>query len=243
MPIMTPQEHYEHVLARHYTWMFGVPFERKTAEQAALLRQAGVTAPGLAVDLGCGPGFQSIALAEIGASRVHAVDTSAELMSELKARIGGRAIIPHIADLMTFADLLERPADTIVCMGDTLTHLPSIARVTALFASIAGNLGPAGRLVLSWRDLSTPPAGLDRFIPLRADDDRLMLCFLEDNGETVLVHDLVHVHGPNGWELQKSAYAKLKLSLAWVRQALAEAGLTPIFETVERGMTLLAASR
>jgi hypothetical protein len=132
--------------------------------------------------------------------------------------------------------------DTIVCMGDTLTHLADKADVAVLFAKVANALRDGGRLVLSWRDLSHPPDGLDRFIPLRGTDDRTMVCFLEDRGETVLVHDLVHVRrGKDDWQLHKSAYPKLKLSPDWVRAALADAGLTPVTETTVRGMTVLAA--
>ena len=32
-------KHYEQLLAEHYVWMFGVPFEQKVAEQKALLDQ------------------------------------------------------------------------------------------------------------------------------------------------------------------------------------------------------------
>jgi hypothetical protein len=57
------QEHYENLLADHYEWMFGLPFEAKVAEQKAILDEFGGpdVSGGLAVDLGCGSGFQSIA--------------------------------------------------------------------------------------------------------------------------------------------------------------------------------------
>jgi predicted TPR repeat methyltransferase len=241
--VTTPQDHYERVLAQHYTWMFGVPFEEKVAEQAALLREVGVTEPGVAVDLGCGSGFQSVALADLGARRVHAVDASTALLRELEGHAGCRPIKIHEADLMAFDRIVGEPVDTIVCMGDTLTHLNSKEDVAALFGKVAAALPEGGRLVLSWRDLSAPPEGLDRFIPLRGTDERVMTCFLEDRGETVLIHDLVHVRGEAGWRLQKSAYPKLKLSPAWVRSALAAAGLEPVHEQTVRGMTVLAATR
>ncbi|MCG8695631.1 MAG: class I SAM-dependent methyltransferase [Minwuiales bacterium] len=236
------QDHYERLLAQHYTWMFGVPFDRKVEEQAALLREAGIVEPGMAVDLGCGSGFQAVALADMGASRVHAFDTSAALLAELAAHAGGRAITTYEADLTTFGARLDGPADTIVCMGDTLTHLGSTAAVAALFGTIAERLAPGGRLVLSWRDLSNPPEGLDRFIPVRSTDERIMTCFLEDRGDTVLVHDLIHERGPDGWQLEKSAYPKLKLSPGWVREQLKAAGFSPGFERTVRGMTVMAAS-
>ncbi len=35
--------HYDQLLAEHYSWMVGIPFEEKVAEQAALLRELGLS--------------------------------------------------------------------------------------------------------------------------------------------------------------------------------------------------------
>ncbi len=237
------QEHYERMLARHYTWMFGVTFDNKIAEQCALLREAGIGEPGTAVDLGCGSGFQTLALTQLGAVRVHAIDSCRALLDELKGRANGLPITHHESDLRRFDHCVAAPVDTIVCMGDTLTHLERRDDVSALIDTIASALTPGGRCILSWRDLSAPPKGLDRFIPLRHDPDRIMTCFLEDQGETVLVHDLVHVLGPEGWRFERSAYPKLKLAPDWVRSQMTKAGLPPYFERTVHGMIILAAMR
>jgi hypothetical protein len=63
---------------------------------------------------------------------------------------------------------------------------------------------------------------VDRFVPIRGDSDRVMTCFLEYEPETVIVHDLIHVREGEGWTLHKSAYRKLRLSLAWVEMKLRE---------------------
>lgn len=239
--VATAQEHYEHLLAQHYTWMFGKPFNHLVAEQAALLRDAGVRTPGRCIDLGTGAGFQAMALADLGATHVHAIDTSMALLQELRSVAGNRPITTHEADLIAFDTLIDEPVDTIVCMGDTLTHLPNRDEVSGLFSMLAANLSAGGRCVISWRDLSSPPQGVDRFIPVRSDDDRVMVCFLEDHGEIVLVNDLVHVRTSDGWTLHKSAYPKLKLSRDWIRGALQDAELAVDFERTDRGMTVLSA--
>jgi len=238
------QQHYDRLLAEHYTWMFGVPFADKVAEQAELLRRAGVSAPRLAVDLGCGSGFQSLALCRLGAERVFAVDTSRKLLDEMESRKGDAPVTAVEGDLLDFRTLTPPGADTIVCMGDTLTHLPDKAAVSALFAALAEALPSGGRCVLSYRDLSAAPAGLDRFIPLRATADKIMTCFLERTGpETVTVHDLVHVRTGETWTLRKSAYPKLILPLGDLRRELAGHGLVPDFEEVARGMITLGLRR
>jgi len=120
----TVREHYDALLAEHYSRMFG-DFETKVAEQRALLERLGVTAssPGaLAVDLGCGPGFQSIALARLG-YRVLAVDFSQRLLDELIGRTRGVAVEAIAGDIRDVARLVPEGVELAVCMGDTLAHL------------------------------------------------------------------------------------------------------------------------
>src|SRR6185312_5464285 len=102
----TVREHYDVLLAEHYSRMFG-DFEVKAEEQRALLERLGVTAasPGaLAVDLGCGSGFQSVALARLG-YRVLAVDFSGRLLDELTARTRGLAVEAVAGDIRDVARL------------------------------------------------------------------------------------------------------------------------------------------
>lgn len=239
----TPKDYYAGLHAQHYSWMFGAPFDEKVAEQIALLRAMGITAPGVSVDLGSGSGFQTVALANLGAERVYAIDTSAALLTELREQAGDLPITTCERDLLDFDAVLNGPADAIVCMGDTLTHLASRGEVAELFLRVAECLSEAGHFVISRRDLSAPPQGLDRFIPLRATDEKQMLCFLEDQGDTVMVHDLVHLRQPDGWTLHKSAYLKLKLPPEWVRDQIGVAGLNIVGTQIVRGMIVMAASR
>lgn len=219
--------HYEALLAEHYTWMFGGSFADKVDEQRALLEGLGIAAGphGLALDLGCGPGFQSLALVSLGFTRVLAIDTSRALLAELATHSSGQPIEPIEADLTQLSQF-TRPgsADLIVCMGDTLTHLESFSAVTRLFHDALALLAPGGRLVLTFRDLSAALTGLDRFIPVRSDETRILTCFLEYEPETVRVHDLLYVRDDQGWSFRKSSYRKLRLAPERVVAALCDAG-------------------
>jgi SAM-dependent methyltransferase len=236
-------DHYERLLSHHYTWMFGTSFAEKVAEQKSVLTQAveyiGTHTPGgLAVDLGCGPGFQSVALSQLGFSPVIAIDTSAALLQELKERavlqldVQGLPIQTHHADIRELADIVTSPsASMIVCMGDTLTHLQHKSDVTGLFNAIYDALVSGGILVLTWRDLTTELYGVDRFIPVRSDENTIMTCFLEYPGpDKVTVYDLVYTRTREGWTLNKSSYQKLRLSADWITRQLEAAGLTVEFE-------------
>jgi SAM-dependent methyltransferase len=207
--------HYDELLAEHYSWMVGVPFEEKAAEQKALLMELGLSdgKGGTAIDLGSGPGYQSAALAGLNYGRVLAIDTSQMLLNELAALKGGWPIEPVFGDMCRFADhVASGSANAIVCMGDALTHLESHADLSGLLASAFATLAPGGRLVLTFRDMSQALAGLDRFIPVQSDADRVMVCFLEYEPETVVVHDLIHSRAADGWTMRKSSYRKLRVA-------------------------------
>ncbi len=237
--------HYESLLAANYTWMFGVPFDAKVAEQRDLLRLVladEADAPGPAIDLGSGPGYQAIALADLGFAPVLALDTSRALLNELEAHRGGRAIEWVCADLRDVKNIYgQKRARIVVCMGDTLTHLPDPGSVERLFADTYDLLEPGGLLMLTFRDLSAPLEGLDRFIPIRSEADRIMTCFLEYEPGFVRVHDLIHSRDGEGWSLQKSSYKKLRLSGSDVAGHLGEAGYEVVVnEPIGRLQVLLA---
>jgi len=240
----TVREHYDALLAEHYSRMFG-DFEVKAAEQRALLERLGVTAasPGaLAVDLGCGSGFQSVALARLG-YRVLAVDFSRRLLDELTARTRGLAVESVAGDIRDVARLAPQGITLAVCMGDTLSHLEREADLDRLFQGVASRLVRGGRLVLSFRDLSGELRDLDRVIPVGAWDDLVVTCFLEYEDASVKVHDLVWVRQPDGWRFRKGMYRKLRLAPAQVTARLIAAGFAVERHDAPGGMVALVGVR
>lgn len=246
--------HYERLLARHYAWMLG-DFETAAAEQRDLLARLGLQwsrsdRVGTALDLGAGTGIQSVALERLG-YHVVAVDSSEHLLRELAARPDISSVSPVVGDIreVTTIDAVRRVVaasggfDAVVCMGDTLTHLSTRADVERLIHDARDLLLPSGRLALSFRDLTHELTGLDRFIPVRNDADRIMTCFLEYRADTVVVHDLVHVRGGAGWSLQKSSYPKLRLPPAWVAERLRAASFDVTYEGAAGRLVALAARR
>ncbi|HEY0759112.1 MAG TPA: class I SAM-dependent methyltransferase [Acidisarcina sp.] len=244
-PMRTAIEHYESFLADHYTWMSG-PYADKVTHQHGLLKRAGIVpaATRAAVDLGCGPGSQSIALAELGFS-VTAIDANAQLLEELRQHAKGLPIRPVLHDLCALATCSMLPAqvDVAICVGDIIPHLPSMACVTTLFNQVSELLVSGGKFMLGFRDLSEELHGLDRFIPIRSDDQRIMTCVLEYEPETVIVHDLIYVRQDGRWELNKSSYRKLRLSLDWVCTNLEGQGLMVSHKEQTAGVWTIVASK
>ena len=244
------REHYDQHLGPVYSWMVGDPaaaMERNRQELCALgigygSRSASGSgsgsgsgsrsgsgfksgSAGLAVDLGAGPGLHALPLARFG-FRVVAIDDCEVLLTELRERAGrGTGALPIdcvAADLLSFPDHSDGPIDVLLCMGDTLTHLPCVAYVETLLERVAPSLAPGGIFVATLRDYTTRTLeGPQRFIPVRSDENRILTCFLEYGADKVMVHDVLHERQAQGWLTRVSSYPKLRLDPAWVAAQLA----------------------
>lgn len=237
------QVHYDRLLSKHYTWMFG-DFEARLSDHTRFFERLGMRpgGGGAALDLGAGSGFQSIPLARRG-YRVKAIDTCAALLEELATKAGGLPIECVVGDIQNVANLVERQVELAVCMGDTLTHLPSAESVRRLFEEVYSLLESGGDLVLTWRDLSVELSSTARFIPVRADDTRILTCFLEYFPEHVMVYDLVHTRDGGAWKQEVSSYRKLRLSVAFVVAALETAGFVTALDERVYGMETVVARK
>ncbi|MGO8829040.1 MAG: class I SAM-dependent methyltransferase [Steroidobacteraceae bacterium] len=235
-------DHYEKLLGPIYSWMVGdleVATERADAELASIGIPSGTT--GNAVDLGAGFGMHSVPLARRG-YKVVAIDNYEPLLQQLRSRAGSLTVRAVRADLLRFREEVVQPANVVLCMGDTLTHLPNVASVESLFSSVAAALTPGGLFAVSFRDYhSTPLQGDRRFILVRGDEHRILTCFLEYSDTTVRVHDVLHERVASNWQLRLSSYPKLRLSPEWVVNTLTARGFSVRREAGLSGMVRVVA--
>ena len=92
------------------------------------------------------------------------------MLDELRSRAGPLAIATHDADLLQFRCCVTGQAQLIVCMGDTLTHLATIADLESLLASVAAALPRGGVFATTFRDYASRRLkGEQRFILVRAE--------------------------------------------------------------------------
>lgn len=239
---MSVKQHYDNFLAKYYTWMLG-EFDLRVRENADLFKNIKIT-PRLskrAIDLGCGTGFQSIALADLG-FKVLSIDLSSVMISELQQRLGNRDIQAVQDDIMDFPRHLHgEPAEIIVCMGDTLPHLETFDKVVNLFQKAYQSLEKNGKLILTFRDYMEELTGVSRFIPVQSDEDKILTCFLEYGPDHVNVYDIFYGKTDTGWKLTKSRYKKLRIGADWVKEKLQELGFFLTFYELRKGFIVLVA--
>src|ERR1041384_2532896 len=121
-PTVTPvTTHYDALLAARYTWMMG-GLDGCLSSASALLDAVGLTdeGSGAVLDLGAGAGYHARTLASRG-FRVVAVDTSDELLRELREVCAGMAVTTIQSDLLEETTYAEHgPYALVLCVGDTL---------------------------------------------------------------------------------------------------------------------------
>ncbi|MBW4695981.1 MAG: methyltransferase domain-containing protein [Lyngbya sp. HA4199-MV5] len=239
----TVKNHYDQQLASVYSWMAGTP-EGALKRNQDFFRQLRIDSKrGLAIDLGTGSGFQSIPLAELGFS-VLAIDFCAALLSELSDRAKHLPIRTVHDDILNFPHYVEEPAQIIVCMGDTLTHLESLHSIQSLLLNVERALAIGGNLILTFRDYaSVELQGTQRFIPVQSDQSIILTCFLEYHEDTVEVYDLLHRKDGEQWILSVSSYPKLRVDRNWVCDQLQKAGLQVVQNEMINGMICLVAQK
>ncbi|MGD9638590.1 MAG: class I SAM-dependent methyltransferase [Alphaproteobacteria bacterium] len=232
--------HYQELLAGVYSWMMG-GFENALTRNEEFFRQNNIVPKGSkkALDLGCGCGFQSIPLADAG-FEVTAIDFNENLLDELNQFKGLRKIRTIKDDLLNFEKYIDGKFELIVCMTDTILHLKSKEKLFEVFHKAYDSLDTKGKMLLTFRDLTFELRDLDRFIPIKSDDNTKLLCFLEYEEETVKVHDLLYKKLDNNWVFKKSFYHKLRLSAECIKTELEKIGFSVFTETKNGLVTIVA---
>jgi SAM-dependent methyltransferase len=139
---------------------------------------------------------------------------------------------------------MSDPADLIVCMGDTLVHLPDESAVESVLADICDSLNPGGLFVYAIRDyVGYEPEGAERFIPVRTSEDRIFTCFLDYREDVVHVHDILYQKIAGEWRMSVSDYLKLRLDTRRINRQIAAHGLTVAASQDIDGMLVVAARK
>lgn len=237
----TVKEHYDTHLAAFYSWMAG-DFETASIKFLNYLneKQLGPVASKVAIDLGCGHGIQSKALAQSGYT-VTAIDFNRHLLNELRNNCNGLAVSALEDDLKSIKKYKHKNPELILCWGDTLSHLDSLNDLENFVDDCCDILPSGGKLLLSFREYPETLHGDKRFIPVKSDENRILTCFLELSPVQLIVTDMLYEKTENGWQQKISSYHKLRLSSPELIEMLENNKMTLLFEDSYNGMTCLFA--
>ena len=239
--------HYDEVLGSVYSWTLGSLAARVSASEALFGRLLGLAGGGgehssqeRALDLGCGTGVQTMALARLGYV-VTGIDFSDTMLREYRARTASLRATSHKSDISHFD--VGRGFDAAVCLGDTVSHLQSWDAVDGMFDSLSSALAPGAGFVLATRDHSRVYHGDERFLLIRADEQRSLTCFIEDAGEHIRITDLLHTREDGKTTMVANSYLKLRVSPKRLITHMTRAGLSLVSHEQWKGVHVIFARK
>lgn len=235
MEAVPAKKHYDNHLAAYYSWMAGdFASQRNSFMEFCTTHGIAAGTRRQAIDLGAGHGVQSAVLAALGFN-VLAVDFNEQLLTELKQNCTGLSVQVLLEDIRNIRAFTST-AELIVCCGDTISHLDSWEEIHQLLRDAFDVLLPSGKVLLSFRDYAQPQHAGRNIIPVQQDEHRIFTCILDFLPEKVCVTDLVYERFVHGWEMNVSAYHKVRVTNASMMEALGKAGFEVVSHQQVSGM-------
>lgn len=238
---MKTKNHYENHLSNYYSWIYGGNEENiQKNRQFFEFYKIKPFSSKVAIDLGAGSGFQSIPLSQIG-FRVTAVDFCKKLLNEIDKKEFNIEIIED--DILKYQNYSNRNPELIICMGDTITHLPDLDSVIGLIDNSYKELISKGKIILTFRDLTFELKESERFIPVKNDSDKIFTCFLEYHSDYLDVYDIVNEYKNDKWIQKVSTYKKIIISEEEIKTIFHDLGFKIDFYNKEKGMITIIGSK
>jgi hypothetical protein len=101
----------------------------------------------------------------------------------------------------------------------------------------------SGKLILTFRDLAFELKEEQRFIPIKSDDNRIFICFLEYNSTYVKVFDIIYEKENGRWSQKISSYKKLVISRNVVEDYFEGAGFKIESTGIENGLVTIIGAK
>ena len=183
------------------------------------------------LDVACGTGWHSIALARRGYEAA-GCDASPEMIVRAKenAAEAGVTVRFETADF-TQLDVFAQPFDAVLCMGNSLPHLLSQEALRDAIRRMRGRLTLGGVLVLHNLNYDLRTKTKPRFFAAAGGDDALVWRFADYGPEFITFHTALFERGvPEGpgtrasWSVEVNSTLQRPLLAADLEEALTRAG-------------------
>lgn len=174
MNILDPDAFYDS-LASEYDAM--TQFAARLEKQRSILSQyAGAHR---AIDMGCGTGIHSIALAQLGV-RVVGIDVSAGMLDRARTHAAGLNVAVDFVqgDFLSTPSAPVLPAELLLCLGNSLPHIERalLPRVLAHWRAL---MAPGGNVVIQLLNYERVLRERERIVNIRKTADGTVLRFYD----------------------------------------------------------------
>jgi 2-polyprenyl-3-methyl-5-hydroxy-6-metoxy-1,4-benzoquinol methylase len=183
------------------------------------------------LDMACGSGRHSVALASLG-YHVVAFDTSEGMIAEAKnhSMTADVEVEFHIADMQSFSTVVDGSFDAVLCLGNSLALLPSIEVLHNVVKGVHNVLNPSGSFIFQVLNFQEILLSGFRFFPIKGGktatgEDVVFSRFYEhgdDHWSTLVATSFVRKG--SDWETAISTQQVLHTNQVVVKNVLATSG-------------------
>jgi len=226
-----------------------VQLEREGLTLRSIFRKKGVET---VLDVGCGPGTQSVPLAKLGFT-VTGVDPSSKLLEKAKetARDHDVEVKWVRGDFLSLHDTVQGPFDAVVCKGNSLPHLLTDDEIETTIQIFFDLLRPGGVLVIGLRDFEMMLEHRPQFLPgfnHRGENDSEFITFdiweWEDGPPVIATQNLFMIRGQeDDYQTIKRTVQFRPLSTDEVKVVLLEKKFEDIEQTSDRWEQVITARK
>jgi glycine/sarcosine N-methyltransferase len=186
------------------------------------------------LDAACGTGMHTIALAQLG-YKMSGADVSRGMIERARTNASTAGISVDF-EVVGFEHLAEtfgqKTFDALICLGNSLPHIPDASALAATLADFKTCLKPGGLLLLQNRNFDVVLARRERWMEPQAyrhnDADWLFLRFYDFDGDGLLSFNMVTLHrqGTASWTQQVTSTRLYPLRQNELLESLRTAGFT-----------------
>lgn len=187
------------------------------------------------LDAACGTAMHAIEFARRGYTAAGA-DLSAGMITQAKQNVQAAGVNVDLrqAGFGSIAPTFGTNVfDAVVCLGNSLPHVNSLAELDAALTDFAASIKPGGRLILQNRNFDAVLARQERFMDPQSyrheDEEEIFLRFYDFRADGLLDFQMVTLtRQADGWQQKLSSSVLYPLQRAEVEASLQRAGFADI---------------